>query len=212
MQLDRTHVVIRVRNLSEIGDLAMVMIRRYPAALLIGFAAGALPWAIANAALLSWIPLQDNGYGLDRRRNDRRISSVLYVDDDAGHLADAHRRCVHHDLLGTSRFRAASNLVECFSGSEATVHEMVLRAWRVTVSRSNDDISWPFVGVLNSVRFADVVVPIFIIIAVALIRAGRPFMPEILLLEQCPLRDSFAQCDHGETPFESRFTHRWAAN
>jgi len=40
MQLDRTHVAIRLRTLSEIGDLAMIMIRRYPTALLIGFAAG----------------------------------------------------------------------------------------------------------------------------------------------------------------------------
>ena len=54
MQLDRTHVVIRLRTLSEIGDLSMVMIRRYPKALLVGFLLGALPWCLANAALLSW--------------------------------------------------------------------------------------------------------------------------------------------------------------
>ena len=49
----------------KIGDLAMVMIRRYPLALLVGFALGALPWAIANAALLSWIPISEAAYGLD---------------------------------------------------------------------------------------------------------------------------------------------------
>ena len=43
----------------------MVMIRRYPSSLLVGFAAGASLWAIANALLLSWIPLGEAAYGLD---------------------------------------------------------------------------------------------------------------------------------------------------
>src|SRR5687768_18605008 len=37
----------------------MVMIRSYPSALFYGFAIGALPWIIANALLLSWIPLSE---------------------------------------------------------------------------------------------------------------------------------------------------------
>ncbi|NND96979.1 MAG: hypothetical protein HKN47_06585, partial [Pirellulaceae bacterium] len=36
----------------------------------------------------------------------------------------------------------------------------------------------------------DIVAPICLLIVCALIRGSRPFLPEILLLEQCPLRDS----------------------
>ena len=65
MQLDRTHVVVRLRSISEIGDLAMAMLRRYPAALLVGFTAGAIGWAIANGILLYWIPIHEASYGLE---------------------------------------------------------------------------------------------------------------------------------------------------
>ena len=41
MQLDQTHVKVRLRTMAEIGDLALIMVRRYPAAILVGFAAGA---------------------------------------------------------------------------------------------------------------------------------------------------------------------------
>ena len=60
MQLDKTHVVIRPRSFSEIGDLTLILIRRYPQAITIGFLVGALPWAILNALLLSWIPLGES--------------------------------------------------------------------------------------------------------------------------------------------------------
>ena len=59
MQLDQTHVTIRARTLTEISDLAMVMIRSYPTAIIIGFAMGALPWAILNALLLGMIPINE---------------------------------------------------------------------------------------------------------------------------------------------------------
>ena len=65
MQLDQTHVVIRLRKFTEIGDLSLIMIRRYPEALLVGFGAGAIGWAITNMILLGWIPWEESLYGLD---------------------------------------------------------------------------------------------------------------------------------------------------
>ena len=58
MQLDRTHVAIRVRTLSEIGDLSLVMIRRYPEAVFQAFFLGAAFWIVADLLLLGWLPLQ----------------------------------------------------------------------------------------------------------------------------------------------------------
>ena len=60
MQLDQTHVVIRLRKFTEIGDLSLIMIRRYPGALLIGFGMGAIGWAILNTLLLGWIPWEES--------------------------------------------------------------------------------------------------------------------------------------------------------
>ena len=65
MQLDQTHVAVRVRSLSEIGDLALVLLHRYPTVLLVGFLAGAWPWMVGNALLLSWIPITEAQFGLD---------------------------------------------------------------------------------------------------------------------------------------------------
>ncbi len=77
MQLDQTHVVIRLRTMSEIGDLALLMIRQYPTSLLIGFTLGALPWALLNAALLGWIPIVEAGYGLDDEESMIEITRYL---------------------------------------------------------------------------------------------------------------------------------------
>ncbi|MEM9644367.1 MAG: hypothetical protein AAF989_05195 [Planctomycetota bacterium] len=55
--------MIRKRMQTEIADLALVAIRRYPWAMLVGFTLGALPWAVANLFLLGWIPLRESAFG-----------------------------------------------------------------------------------------------------------------------------------------------------
>ena len=78
MQLDQTHVVIRLRTLAEIGDLALVMIRRYPAAIFVGFALAALPWMLGNALLLPWIPWNESVYGLKDEEATQQIYRYLF--------------------------------------------------------------------------------------------------------------------------------------
>ena len=51
--VDQTHIVIRLRKFSEIGDPSLPMIRR--AGSTIGFTMGAVGWAILNTLLLGWI-------------------------------------------------------------------------------------------------------------------------------------------------------------
>ena len=53
MQLDQTHVVIRLRKFTEIGDLSLIMMRRYPEALLVGFVIFVIVIGVVVFVLLS---------------------------------------------------------------------------------------------------------------------------------------------------------------
>ena len=187
MQLDRTHVVIRLRTLSEIGDLAMVMIRRYSSSLLIGFAAGAAVWAIANALLLSWIPIQEAAYGLDDEEAVAEVSRymiwmtllVILQAPAAGVLTTLY--------LGHAVFERRPTWASVFGEAKRQFRRWM---WVLGIKR----LAIPAM-LLLAVRwgqplstFFDIVVPIAIFLTIAVARSSRPFMPEILLLEQCPLR------------------------
>jgi hypothetical protein len=186
MQLDHTHVVIRLRSLSEIGDLAMVMIRRYPAALLVGFAAGASLWAIANALLLSWIPIREAAYGLDDDEAVAEIARylawmallVLLQTPAAGVLTTLY--------LGQAVFEKRPTWTSVFSEGKRQLWRWL---WVLGIRR----LPIP-VMILLAVRwgepsspFWDVFVPIALLLTIVVVRSSRPFIPEILLLEQCPL-------------------------
>ncbi|TWU59175.1 hypothetical protein Poly51_19610 [Rubripirellula tenax] len=187
MQLDQTHVVIRLRSLSEIGDLAMVMIRRYPTSLLIGFTAGALPWAIVNAILLSWIPIVEAGYGLD--------------DEEA--MAEIFRYLSWMAILVIAQTPAAGVMTTVYLGQAVFEQRPT---WSTVFSEAKRQFGRWFMAlavirlaipimVMLAVRwgqpvsaFWDVLVPITALIMITLVRAARPFLPEILMLEQCPIR------------------------
>ncbi len=187
MQLDRTHIVIRLRSLSEIGDLALVMIRRYPASLLIGFAAGAIGWAIANALLLGWIPFNEAAYGLD--------------DEEA--TAEIARYLAWMGLLVFLQTPAAGVLTTLYLGQAVFEQRPT---WASVLGEAKRQF-WRWFWVLGCTRLAvpamillavrwgqpvsafwDVFIPIVLLLAMTVVRSSRPFLPEILLLEQCPLR------------------------
>ena len=187
MQLDRTHVVIRLRSLSEIGDLAMAMLRRYPMAMLVGFAGGALPWALANAALLYWIPIREAGYGLD--------------DEEA--LGEVWRYVIWMALLVILQTPAAGVLTTIYLGQAVFEQRPT---WKAVVAEAKRQFRGWFrvlairrlavptmivlafrIGQPASVLW-DAFLPIILLLALITIRGSRPFVPEILLLEQCPLK------------------------
>jgi hypothetical protein len=187
MQLDRTHVVIRLRSLSEIGDLAMVMVRRYPSSLLIGLSIGASVWAIANALLLSWIPIREAAYGLN--------------DEEA--ITEVARYMAWMALLVMLQAPAAGVLTTRYLGQAVFEHRPTWSNVYQQVKRK----FWRWFWVLGWKRMAvpamilmafrwgqpfdaffDVAVPFVICLAAAFVRSVRPFAPEILILEQCPLK------------------------
>ena len=55
MQLDRTRIAIRERELLDTFDLSLRVVRRHATPLIITFALGALPLMIMNHLLLGWI-------------------------------------------------------------------------------------------------------------------------------------------------------------
>jgi hypothetical protein len=186
MQLDKTHVVVRLRTMSEIGDLALVMIRRYPA-LCAAFAAGASVWALANALLLGWIPIAEYGYGLDDEEAALEITRyaawmavlVILQTPVAGVLMTSY--------LGQAVFEETPVWSSIWSETKRHFWRWI---WVLGVKR----LAIPTMLLLAlrwgrpASGFWDVMMPITILLIVVVIRAYRPFLPEILLLERCPLK------------------------
>lgn len=189
MQLDQTHVVIRLRKFTEIGDLSLIMIRRYPEALLVGFGAGAIGWAITNMILLGWIPWEESLYGLDDEAAFGEVSRyviwmtllVILQAPAAGVFATLYLGQAVFEKRPTWKY-VSSEVKRQFKRwfwvlgvSRLAIPTMILLAFRWGQPASG---------------FWDIFIPIVILLWATVVRANRPFAPEILLLEQCPLRGS----------------------
>ena len=187
MQLDKTHVAIRLRTLSEIGDLSLVMLRKYPSAIFVGFTLGALPWALANLLLVGWIPIEQSMYGI----NDTEAQLELY------------RYLSWMALLVIAQTPAAGIATTYYLGQAVFEHrppwknvfkEVRRTFWRwfwVLCVKRMAIVAMVLVAVRISQpahAFWDVLIPIFLFVYLALVRNSRPFAPEILVLEQCPLK------------------------
>lgn len=187
MQLDRTHVTIRARTITEIGDLALILIRQYPGAWVTGLALGAAPWVLLNLLLLGWMPIADSIDGIvdeqtiaQRQRYTGLMCSLVFL---------------QAPLAGT--------LTTYYIGQAVFEHRPpwrdVLRAYRQTFWRCLwvlGVVRGPLIAMaLLATNWGGELAPIReifwmdVILLLALgLRAFRPFLPEILMLERCPLR------------------------
>ncbi|KAA1258883.1 hypothetical protein LF1_14070 [Rubripirellula obstinata] len=187
MQLDQTHVKVRLRTMAEIGDLALIMVRRYPAAILVGFATGAVFWALLDLLVLAWIPITESSYGLD---DEEAVWEII-------------RYLAWMGLLVMLQAPVAGVLSTLYLGLAVFEQRPTWASVRTEAKRGFKRWFWK----LGIVRFAlppviflacrwgqpasgfwDAFVPLVILLWVSLVRASSPFMPEILLLEQCPIR------------------------
>jgi len=185
VQLDQTQIVIRARSLAEIGDLALRVIHRFPAATLLGGLLGALPWALANTALIGWLVWSEWWGGLED-------------DDTVWQLAR------YHFLLITLVILQAP-----IAGSLTTI--WIARAvfepqvnWRSAVADWRKRF-WVILWSLGVIRgplplmvalgigwgqpfdsFRELILPLGLLVWAGFLRGRRPFLPEILLLERCP--------------------------
>lgn len=187
MQLDRTHVAIRVRTLSEIGDLSLVMIRRYPKAFLEAFFLGAAFWILADLLLLGWLPLI---------QTDSDLSRTSFADDQYRYLIwmatlvflqTPIAGCLTTYMLGQSIFEQQISL-------RKAVREVRPVFWQLVRVLGIRRLAIPamFVAALqwhaDANVFFDFFVPVAFLVFAALIRSSRPFVAEMILLERCPLR------------------------
>jgi len=187
MQLDQTHVTIRARTLSEIGDLAMVLIRSYPLAISVGFVVGALPWAILNMFILASIPINEYSiasYDEDMETNlwsyQFLMAILVFVQiPAAGVLTTVY--------IGQAIFESRPTWRSVFHETRITFLRWF---WSLGVVRGPVPVML-FVALFWEQDYFNELLFVWLItltIIVLLLRSNRPFMPEILLLERCPLR------------------------
>lgn len=187
MQLDKTHVKIRVRTLSEIGDLSLRMIRQYPVAFGPVFMIGAGLWMLIDVAILGWLPWQ--------------WSQLDQVDEEA--TLDLFRYLLWMTTLVALQIPLAGSFATYYLGQAVFEQQTTLRK---TIREVNSQIG-ALIWTLGIVRLAipmtviaalrwgqptvaamDFTLPLLALLIVAVIRSNRPFLPEMIILEKCPLR------------------------
>ena len=187
MELDRTHIRIRLRSMTEVGDLTLVILRNYPTALFSMFALGASFWILVDLLVLGWIPIAENQYGLTdeealpelMRYAFWMVTLVFLQTPAAGVLSTLY--------LGLAVFEQRPSLGNVWKESKRSFWRWF---WKLGVVR----MAFPPVIVLMlrwgqpASVFWDVTLPVFLILYAAAVRSMRPYLPEILLLEQCPLK------------------------
>lgn len=178
MRLDRTQIAIRERSLLDIMDLSLRVVAAYPLAIFLGTLVAALPLAFLNEFLCGWMV----GEGDDPASVLRyfwTMSALVFIEaplvsvvmtlylGQALFLQQPEPR----DIL-RSIFRSAFPLTWC-----QLVLRGILATWLLVyfVDRRTD---------FSGQEFWLVILVIF----VAFYRALRPFINEIVLLEQNPLR------------------------
>lgn len=187
MQLDRTQIVIRARSMTEIGDLAMMVIHRFPAATILGSLLGALPWAIANALLIGWIPLREFAESLRDYQTQMEISRYTFLMITLVMLQAPIAGALTTIWVGRAVFEPRVNL-------RAAWQDWKRSAWRLFWTLGVVRGPIPLMLILASgwgqpfdwVR--EVLLPLGFLMWAGFMRGRRPFLPEILLLERCPSR------------------------
>ena len=204
MQLDRPHIAIRTRTISEIGDLSLVLMRRYAGGIATAWLIGALPWIVLNAVLL--VPPVAMGWHNDLVLESASLGMVRYAVWMVILVAlqTPVAGCVLTMYLGTAVFEP-----------QPTVGSMVAKTWSmwrpilwslVGMRMVLLSTLWVAVRMTTPMDFIDGMVAGGLVLIAGIQRSGRPFLPEILLLEECPIRrrDSAGQ----NVRQRSRLLHR----
>ncbi|OUT54269.1 MAG: hypothetical protein CBB71_22800 [Rhodopirellula sp. TMED11] len=210
MQLDQTHVAVRVRTLSEIGDLMLVLIYQYPKMLFSSFLIGAFPWIIANTLILGWIPLVEMEFGWDDEQSAGRLFSYLVLMGFLIFLQVPSAGVVTTVALGQAVFEKQPSVRRALSSARKR-----WKSWFYCLAVRRLAVPMMFIAAMFSLGLGEsdfvtlawfLVVILFLIALV--IRGSKPYVPEMILLELCPLRSK----DPGQITLSkrSRALHRAA--
>lgn len=183
MQLDHTHIAIRERGILDVFDLALHVLRAYARPLLITFLFGAVPLAIFNHFLISW--MSDIEWEID-------ILPARYL--------------WHMTILVFIEAPLASVFATLYLGQvvfyepatyRRTAYEVFKLSPRLAISHlliRGVGIVWLLLYLVYGSQEVNVwfefVVMIPLVLFVLAVRVFRPFINEIILLEKNPLWSS----------------------
>lgn len=187
MQLDKTRIAVRERGVLDTLDLSLHVLRAYAGALLITMALGALPLMALNYWLIGWMLQELNDWDLPLRFI-WHMGLLVYLEAPlASVFATAY--------LGQAVFLDRPQLVEVV---RRVVKLLPRIAWCQLVVRGTGGawlLLWAADPAADFNPFSEVFLPMLIVLYASLLRAFRPFLNEIVLLELNPLfnrdRDGF---------------------
>ncbi len=182
MQLDKTRIAIRERSLLEILDLGLQVVRRHFAPLLAAWLCGVVPFLLLNAWLIGWMAEVPDDYGWEKYVHWTRYFGVmiqlvfieaplatvpltLYLGDTMFLQPTGPR------VIAAAAWRLLIRLLVCLG---------IVRGIFVAVAL-----------VLGIERYTGVsaneVFLILVSLGVFALRALRPYLGEVILLERNPL-------------------------
>lgn len=186
MQLDRTHVAVRVRSLAEIGDLALMLLRQYPQAIAVGFFMGALPWMIINTVLLGWIPLSETAENVYDEETLAERYRYIWLMCVLVFLQTPFAGIFTTTYIGQAIFEQRPTWSRVFRDSIKLFPRLLLT---LGLYRGVIPATLLIVLIWDQPFSPGIEVGwmILLCIIIAITRAVRPFLPEIILLERCPI-------------------------
>jgi hypothetical protein len=183
VQLDKTRIAIRERSLLEILDLALQVTRHYAAPLLIAWLCGVLPLLVLNYWMIGWMAETPDDFGWNvfsyRGRYFWVMIQLVFIEAPLAtvpmtlYLGDAlfHQRTGPW-IIASTAWRLLPRLIICLG----LVRGLVLAGALV----------------LNIEPYAEFtpneVFLMLLVFFVFALRALRPYLGEVILLERNPLR------------------------
>lgn len=188
MQLDRTLIAVHERSLLETLDLALHVVHRYAWPLIVTFAMGAVPIAVINHLLVAWMLDFDQSDALLYSEEPWAIARYLWEMTALVFITAPLASIFMTKFLGDAVFVERPSLRSVWRFVNRLLHRViwcqlilrgVLATWFVFLSLERDSefhIGLEFFALGALIGYS------------ATVRALRPFINEIVLLECNPLR------------------------
>lgn len=219
MQLDKTRIVIRERDLPDTLDLTLQVIRRFAGGLIVPLLLGIVPFALLNYVLIGWMtPLAIEA----SREQIAQMRGGPFVDPSyitAALTEESIRYLWAMFLLVFWQGPTATAIATAWLGGAVFQRDQSSIEILRDVGKLFPRLLWTqfilrgvIVGTALPLTFAEefyfgreVLLPIVLLLYVGLLRALRPYMNEIVLLERNPL---FAKAENTMTiGRRSKFLH-----
>jgi len=183
VQLDKTHIVIRERGFLDTLDLTLHVIRRHAAPATAALLLGALPIAVFNCWLLGWMTVGPDP-AIAKARYVWNMLLLVFIEAP---LATVLLTLYLGSVMFLDKTSVRQILADCWQLSGRIFWSLgtmrgVFLAWLFVLAIGPDEETQPFEVFL-----------VLLAIYVGVVRAVRPFVNEIILLERNPLRKKRGQ-------------------